>query len=37
MLHPSPASPLANVDWAKQADAALARIGAAPLGASEGL
>jgi single-strand selective monofunctional uracil DNA glycosylase len=28
MLHPSPASPLANVDWATQADAALERIGA---------
>ena len=27
MLHPSPASPLANVDWAKQADAALGRMG----------
>ncbi len=27
MLHPSPASPLANRDWAAQADAALARCG----------
>jgi single-strand selective monofunctional uracil DNA glycosylase len=27
MLHPSPASPLANIDWAKQADAALERVG----------
>jgi single-strand selective monofunctional uracil DNA glycosylase len=27
MLHPSPASPLANRDWARQADAALRRLG----------
>ena len=35
MLHPSPASPLANRDWAAQADAALIRIGlSVPPGAS---
>lgn len=30
MLHPSPASPLANRDWGGQADAALHRLGVAP-------
>ena len=29
MLHPSPASPLANRNWAEQADAALGELGVA--------
>ena len=33
MLHPSPASPLANRDWAAQADAALVRLGVAQMAA----